>query len=182
MLSVLRDAGFASKNIKVLTNKQATKQAFIDAIDWLKSVENAGSKIVVYIVCHGLAESICLYDTAVTHRWVRDLLSFKSHKQLVILDSCHSGGAVEPAEDGVTWAAPYRLLMSSASIELSTYTTAKYTRWSEAFILDGIKRGLADANEDGKVSMEEAFDYAKHHALSGGLISDNYGSDFFLGE
>ena len=53
MVSILRKAGWSKKNIKLLTNRQATKQATIDNINWLKGVENEDSTVVIYFACHG---------------------------------------------------------------------------------------------------------------------------------
>lgn len=175
MVSILRDAGWSRKNIKLLTNRQATKQAVLDNIDWLKSVEDEDSTVVVFFACHGNATGVKVWDAMLSHRAIRDYLSsLRSQKQLVVVATCQSGGAVEPGFDGITLGEPHRIVVASCGERVVDPCTHRYTRWAERFLLNGMKRGKADVNGDGLVSIQEAHEYG------GGKMSDNYGQEFFL--
>ena len=175
MASILKNAGWDRKNIKLLTNRQATHQAVLDAVDWLKTIESEGSTIVVMFACHGASTGVRLWDMMLPHRYIKDYLSaLKSQKQLVIIATCQSGGAVIEGFDGITLAEENRIVITSCSEGTVDPCTARYTRWAEAFLLQGIKEGKADANGDGRVSIQEAFKYA------GSRMLDNYGQEFYL--
>ena len=175
LVSILKNAGWKMKNIKLLTNRQATNQAISDAIAWLKSIENENSTIVIMFACHGNATGVKLWDLVLSHKRIKnDLLNLKSKKQLVIIATCHSGGAVYEGSDGISLAQINRIVISSCAEETVDPCTHHYTRWAEAFLLRGIKESKADANKDGKVSIQEAFEYA------GSRMSDLYGQEFYF--
>lgn len=176
MVSILRKHGWARKNIQVLKNRQATMQKTVGALNWLLSVENENSTVVVMFACHGTPVGVNLWDAGLFHGQIKEYLSkLKSQKQLVIITTCHSGGAIVPGFDGVTLEAPNRVVVTSCSEKGVDPCTAHYTRWAEAFLLEGIKKAKADFNNDGRVSIQEAKMYAKL-----GMMSDGYGEDFFL--
>ena len=175
LASILKNDGWSMKNIELLTNRQATSQAVSDAIAWLKSVEDEDSTVVIMFACHGNASAVKLWDVLLSHECIKDYLSdLKSRKQLVIIATCHSGGAVYEGMDGISLAQTNRIVISSCSEGTVDPCTHRYTRWAEAFLLEGIKEGKADTNGDGKVSIQEAFKYA------GSRMSDLYGEEFYF--
>jgi hypothetical protein len=178
---MLMDAGFASKNIKVLLNKQSTLQACDNALAWLSQAP-ADSEIVFAIFGHGGPCGCAVYGGALTHTAIRDLLApSQSQKQLIIVDTCGSAGAIIPGIDGATLCAPNRIVATAGSVEEeSSIPTAKYTEWVEAFLINDIIHGGADLNGDGKVSIQEAYKQEQTYLMWHGLMCDNYGQEFFL--
>lgn len=175
LVSILKDSGYRMKNIKLLTNRQATWENLLKAVDWLKSVEDENSTVIIMFACHGSATGVKLWDVMLPHRYIKEYLStLKSQKQLVIIATCQSGGAVIEGIDGISLAQEHRIVISSCAEWTVDPCTHRYTRWAEAFLLRGIKERLADNNGDGKVSIQDAFEYA------GSRMSDNYGHEFFL--
>lgn len=170
---VLKDNGFSPKNIRIDT--RATQGNLIEAIDWLKGVEDSHSEVVVAFFGHGSATAIGLRLRSVLHSEVRDLLScLESQKQLVIIDTCGSAGAILEGRDGVTLSAPNRIVLTSTEHELeSSVFTGHLTDWTWAVLVWSLKEGKADFNGDGRVSIQEA------GSVKGG-ISDGYGQEFFL--
>jgi hypothetical protein len=168
---VLRDNGFAQKNIFIDT--RATQDDLLEAIDWLKTVE--ASEIVVGIFGHGGGTGIVLKDSWISHYELKGLLSgLESEKQLIIIDTCGSGGAIIGGMDGISLNATNRIVLTSTSFESeSSVFSGHLTDWTRAVLAWGLKEGNADFNGDGKVSIEEAGSVK-------GLISDGYEGEFFL--
>lgn len=82
--------------------------------------------------------------------------TFDSTRILFYFDSCYAGGMTDLVGSG-------RLICmackeSQVSYEVSTYENGQFTYY---FVDQGILAGKADANNDGFVTCEEAFDYAK---------------------
>lgn len=172
--SILKDNAFMQRNIKMLLNSRATKQDIIDGLNWLRSVETPSSEVIVAFFGHGGSTGILLSDSVITHKEIKGLAPIQSLKQLIIIDTCASGGAIIEGIDGITLSAPNRIVLTSVSGEVGTSTYSGHlTDWCRGVLLKGIKEGMADWNNDGKVSIQEA-------ARFQGGISDNYGQEFFL--
>lgn len=169
---VLTDNGFSQKNIKFLNGNKATKTNIIEAVNLLNEVE---SEIVVAFFGHGSATHVMLKGLAISHIEIRDLLSnLQSQKQLIIIDTCGSAGAILAGKDGVTLNATNRIVLTSTVSEKeSSIFSWHLTNWCHAVLRWGLLEGNADFNGDGKVSIQEAA------TLKGG-ISDGYGQEFFL--
>lgn len=139
-VDILRDAGFSNKNIKLITSNKATRQTVFGALDWLMSVETSDSEIVLGFFGHGGAVGFALADGAITHAEIRDLAPVVSQKQLIIIDSCGSGGAIIEGMDGVTLSAPNRIVITSVTSESgSSVVNGRYPDWTISFLLKGIK-------------------------------------------
>lgn len=112
---LLQTYRFPERNIKVLTNKQATKHAVIEQLRWLARIAGPEDAVIFYFSGHGsrvpdtsgdeadgLDETIMPYDAtdqADSHiiddeidLWLRTV---SSRKITVIFDSCHSGTATK---------------------------------------------------------------------------------------
>ena len=163
---VLKDNGFSQKNI--ILDTRASYRDLIDGFGWLDSVEDSGSEVVVGFFGHGSGTHVALKDVALNHSTILQLLSnLESQKQLVIIDTCGSGGAIIPGIDGVSLNQTGRVVLTSTSSEKeSSVFTGHLTDWCRAVL----KYGLLEGNVD---SVEEA------GALKGG-ISDGYEGEFIL--
>jgi hypothetical protein len=183
MKRILQNAGWGNKNIKMKTNRQATFQNFLNMLNWLEDEEDADSTVVIMFACHGASTGVRLWDQMMPHRYIRDYLAhLKSQKQLIIISTCQSGGALVEGFDGITLCKPNRIVVTSCDERAVDPVTAKYTRWSEAFLYHALKECEADANCDGRVSIQEAAAYT--HLVSpyfpGTRIDDQYGQEFYL--
>jgi len=115
--------GFTSDQIHVLTDRQATRQGILSAInDQLINGLRQGDKVVFYYSGHGaqipdttgdeednLDEALIAYDATVDHsNWVIDdeindlfkLINNEGGEVLAVIDSCHSGTILRGRMDG----------------------------------------------------------------------------------
>jgi len=170
---VLIDNGFRQKDIIFLN--RVSREDVVDAVNLLKDKEGAGDTVVVAFFGHGGATGVCLYKSSISHAEIGNLLSeLDSGKQLVIIDTCGSGGAIIGGYDGITLNATNRIVLTSTKAENeSSVFTGHLTDWSRVVFEWGFKKGNADFNGDGFVSVQEA------GSVKGG-ISDGYGEEFFL--
>jgi hypothetical protein len=175
---ILTKAGFPSKNIKMLLNRQATLQNVANALDWLRTVEAPDSKVVVGFFSHGGWGSVLVYQGNITHATILSLLPVQSQRQLVMVDTCGSAGAILPGMDGVTLCAPGRIVFTSTALEIeSTVYSGKYSDWLRIVWMMGYQDGAADLNGDGRVSMRELATWTQK-----GLVCNQCADEFFLDE
>ena len=164
---VLVDNGYRQKDIIFLNNNKATKENVIEEINSLSG------EVVVAFFGHGGATGIGLHKSWLSHTELRNLLSnLDSEKQLIIIDTCGSGGAIIEGYDGVVLNKTNRIVLTSTVFENeSSVFTGHLTDWSRAVFEWGFEN--ADFNGDGVVSVEEA------GSVKGGM-SDGYEGEFFL--
>jgi len=170
MKDVLREYDWSNKEITLLFNSKATKENIIEAVNKVKDVD----EVVVAFFGHGSWNYVALHGPGIWHYEIRDLLlELNSEKQLVIIDTCKSWGAITPGRDGVTLSATNRIVLTSTVSENeSSIYSWHLTVWCRSVLKWGLLEGKADFNGDGAVSIEEA------GSLKG--ISDGYEGEFFL--
>jgi len=169
MASILKDDGWSRKNMMILTNRQVKKQKVLEGISWLKEMDNEDATILFMNVTHGSACSVRWWDFRPSHRMLKEYLSgFQSKRQLVIIATCQSGGAVEPGFDGITLGEPNRIVVASCGEPGVDPCTHRYTRWAERFLIEGLR--------EWRMSIQQA--YQEY----GGRMLDNYGQPFYLGD
>lgn len=178
--------GYPSENIVLLLNSEATKNAVINALEWLRDQEVQKDGVVIFFSTHGSVDSLHLYDAFLGASELSDILSgFDSHNLLVVVLACYSGSFIEIAD-----ANEYSIVISATRADEVGYDVIPWenTIFGEYFIDRGISQGLADANTDGVVSVQEAYNYAKENCENppGALTStypqmmDRYEEDYFL--
>ncbi len=171
--------GWSSNHIQLLIDGQAKKASILAAIDWMKTNEDSGDEVVFFYSGHGSAsrrnvdndperkdECIIPWEIESSYYiWDGDLTeefsTFESSRILFYFDSCYSGGMTDLAGDG-------RLICmackeNQVSWEMSAYENGQFTYY---FVDQGMLAGEADANNDGLVTCEEAFDYANANCQS----------------
>jgi hypothetical protein len=197
--------GFPSSNFLVLNDAQATKAAIRNAIvGWLNDRAIANTTVVIFFSGHGSSdgvhEYIAPYDldcnpcgaTPETTSWdlttaIRDdelagwLNQLESQREVLILDSCFSGGMATAANDLARGleahpndqrasqaggqllarvAASGRLvLMASAANQGSWESDALENGVFTYYLVQALLASNADTNLNGRVSVEEAFAY-----------------------
>lgn len=106
-------AGYLPRNVKVLLDSQATKQAILDGLAWLASNAVGDAVAVVYFSGHGgrfegganHGNYLIPYDTQLSdiknsaissEEFTIALRAITADQLVVLLDACHSGGTGEP--------------------------------------------------------------------------------------
>ncbi len=156
----------------------------------------------------GMDEGIVSYDWLPLTDWLLayEFSTFESQKFALIFDSCNSGGMFdswldeygnpipdpEPGAIPVDLQAPGRVICSASKADQVAldWPSRGNTLFGYYFIDQGILRGKADGSlagkKDGKVSMEEALDYAaprvEQAAAGAGYVSQPQIYDGFAGE
>lgn len=173
MTQILKRHGFRTGNIKSLINKKATMSNLQEAFQWVDLQEDEQSTVVFLFSGHGNASSIVLGDGFYLGKYVLNnmLAEFESDKQLVCIQACYSGDFIVPlgAED--------RIVISSSKPGSISVPGKKFSVWGTYFLHYGFIKELADLNHDGRISIEEAKEYAGL-----GVMIDNYEGDMFLEE
>ena len=148
---------WASTNITVYTDKQATKLTIQNALQTLAAASSAGDIVVYAHSSHGGSSGgtpggsntfICTYDANYTAAELgSDLTAFNSEARIiVILDACYSGGMYRRALDAAPPAWPF------AEEAMSSYRMAKAAQMK--------KQGIAVPKELGNnIAFMTACDY-----------------------
>lgn len=158
------------QNIKLLTNRAATKSAILQALTLFKKA-TPQDRVVFYFSGHGLQGGLLPYDVSatdpasiLTHREVK--AGFKasaSSTKLCIADACLSGSMTARQ----AWQRPVSATMASSNVVLmlSSRSTQSSVESGKArggvftfFMLEGL-RGGADSNRDKTVTIKELYAY-----------------------
>ncbi len=170
MARILRQNGFSNGNIKLLKNSDATWQNVRDAIWWLIAKSNEQSEVVLFFSGHSGIDFLVLWDYGLGASELNGYLSpLTSTKILICIQGCYSGSFID------NLSAPNRVIITSATDYNVSVDSGRLSLWGTLFLDYGISKGRADLNGDGKVSMQEAYDYSNL-----GWMSDQYGQDFYL--
>jgi hypothetical protein len=164
--------GFPTGNINYLKDSQCTDANIKAGIDWLKLNATTTSTAVWYNSGHGSRSTSCMDGDGVkndcsivpfdfTRIWDADLASrfngLTSVKVWLASDTCYAGGLLVAG----TTKAGRVCTMACKSTELSyESSTVKHGFFTYLAVHKGMLGGLADANADGVVTVEEAFNYA----------------------
>jgi hypothetical protein len=186
MYSILIAQGYPKANITVLyadgvakdasmpVNYSATTANLSTVFTSLAGKTGAGSPVYIMSNDHGTQlpgghTGLCLWNYQVMSDtdFAAQVDKIKTYKKMVIqMKQCFSGGFVAPLTK------PNRIVMSSCSPTQvswsnSTATYGEFTFWYFSAFLghkpDGSGAVNADANGDGKISVLEAYNFARSH-------------------
>ena len=167
--------GMESENIDILLDPNA--ETFRTAIKKLRSHSEDKAQLIFYYSGHADESGLRLGNETIPLSEIREFLNDPSAQvRLAILDSCESGAAsrlkggtmrpgvdirfsFDPAVMGAV------LITSSAAEEASIERDDLGGSIFTHFFVSGL-RGGADVNQDGQVSLEEAFRYSYDHTLA----------------
>jgi hypothetical protein len=195
LYNYLRGLGWRSDHMILVTDLNATASHIIDAIRWLASKTTSGSTVVFHYAGHEnwrhsssesdgrdiaiwAADNRMIYE----HTLGAELGRVNAYRMWIDFATCRAAGFDEPG-----MVKPGRVLtFSSPKKELSYEDPSlHHSVFGWFLIVQAIASKHADANGDGKVSVEEAFGYAKNRVTnytSGRqhpVIIDKAGSFFF---
>jgi hypothetical protein len=161
----LLNAGWADDHIKVLTDGGATAGAIKAGLQWLVERSSPTSLSVFHYSGHvkqvGSTEYLWPHDNA----FIADTELAASIRQLkgqawIDISGCEAAGF----DEGIS--APNRLFTASSRANEKSYEIPD--RAQSVFTLLQIEQaminGMGDANRDGRVSVQEAFEYAAARA------------------
>ncbi|MBN2715430.1 MAG: caspase family protein, partial [Deltaproteobacteria bacterium] len=133
--------------------------------------------LLIYYSGHARSDALELGDTEVAFRDLRHFLErSKMQVRLAFVDSCHSGQliAAKGAKKGLTYridvndeisSAGYAIITSSARNELSQESRELRGAFFTHHLASAL-RGNGDSSKDGKVTLQEAYEYAYQKTLS----------------
>jgi len=166
MNSILKDAGFTTKNIYFKTNNKVTMAEWFNAFDWLLSVEDENSTVVIFYSGHGGPNVLGSTDFGMPEDTLASVLSgLDSKKQAVLIRQCGADSLIDALE------APDRIIITT---EGTGYRRGSI--WGHYFLKEALKEGKGDINGDGKISLEEAYWHFRWECT----MSDNYEGEFLL--
>jgi hypothetical protein len=165
--------GWRSDHILFLTDTDATASRVVEAIRWLASKTDRSSTVVFHYAGHekpyrtdvdgdGETRDVALWlsdNRLIVDARLGDELGRVRAKQMWLhFAVCRAGGFDDPVTGG-----PGRIVTySSPDSELSYEDRdLRHSVFGYYTIVEGLSEGLADANRDGKVTVEEAFRYAR---------------------
>ncbi|MGI0494830.1 caspase, EACC1-associated type [Alkalinema pantanalense CENA528] len=184
--AVLRDADRGNfDDVQVLVNPGLEEMQ--SAIEVLFADRSAEDLVLLYFSGHGLTDAVGKFFFAtpttrkqngllmrssaiaagLVHEFMQDCLS---ERQVVILDCCHSGafGAGLTARDGGDINFQLQLggrgrvvLTASAAIDYSFERSGEELAIYTRYLVEGLRTGAADRDEDGWVSVDELHEYVK---------------------
>ncbi len=177
--------GFADADVTVLTNPP--RQEMADAIYTLFAHRQKDDLVLLYFSGHGILDEAneFYFSTRITRKVQGKLLpttavpaqdirgwmeQSKSQRKVIILDSCFSGAFAKgvKAKDGGT-VNPEQFLGGKGTAILTAATSTQYALTQDGFdlsiythyLVEGIRTGGADRDNDGMISVEELHTYAR---------------------
>lgn len=176
---------FAAADVTVLTNPP--RQEMTDAIYTLFANRQKDDLVLLYFSGHGILDEAnefyfstritrkvqgkLLPTTAVSAHDIRGWMEqSRSQRKVIVLDSCFSGAFAKgvKAKDGGS-VNPERFLGGQGIAIMTASTSTQYALTQDGFdlsiythyLVEGIRTGGADRDNDGMISVEELHAYAK---------------------
>ncbi|MEM3896750.1 MAG: caspase family protein, partial [Archaeoglobaceae archaeon] len=185
--------GFLEENVHLLINSNANYSAIESAVNAVKQKANEGDEVVFFfsgygargkandgdkeaideaIVSHDGKNLVYIWDGELRD-WFRD---FKTTRIVFIFDSCLAGGMTDLKADG-------RIIVmatteNGVAYEFSDLENGQLTYY---FVDEGMLQRMADTTpNDGNVTVEEAFDYAKANCIYQSPTISDFTNDLLL--
>ena len=176
---ILRElGGFAAEDVQVLTNATATDvRRSLAAIGKRVEMSRGDSVLFVFYSGHGDAESLHLKGTRLTTRELRELVDSSSATvRVLVVDACRSGGFTrrKGGRPGPAFAIDFEDRLRSKGVAiLSSSTDGEDSQESDRLrasffthYFASALRGAADDDNDGRISLAEAFGYASQRTIA----------------
>lgn len=173
----LLDLGWRSDHVLLLTDELATRETIVEAIAWLGRKTTGDSVAVFWYSGHskkwydqdhdgdGEVTDEGLWphdgDFIVDSEFVRLMDAVRPRQLWVNVMACEAAGLFDPgmARDG-------RLLSYSSTEQQKSYEDPSigHSVWGWNLVVQGLRRGYADASADGDVTVQEAVRFAAPRA------------------
>jgi len=186
--------GFSAGNVHELTDTAATKTAIHNAINTIKGMANSGDEVVFFFSGHGakgkandgdtnnVDQAIVVQENGqFAYIWDGELVQwfngFPTNRIIFVFDSCLAGGMA------VLNTPPGRVVCMGSTINSMSLEGAQWGgghgQFTYYFAEEGMQMAKADVRaHDSKVTVEEAFDYAKANCKSQTpTIADGFTND-----
>jgi len=176
---ILRElGGFAAEDVQVLTNATATDvRRSLAAIGARVEQTGGDSVLFVFYSGHGDAESLHLKGTRLATRELRALVDGSTATvRVLVVDACRSGGFTrrKGGRPGPAFAIDFEDRLRSKGVAiLSSSTDGEDSQESDRLrasvfthYLASALRGAADEDNDGRISLAEAFGYASQRTIA----------------
>ena len=197
---LLSKYGFSAENIQLLTNSECTRTAVYNAVNALKPQLTPQDELVFFYSGHGAKgkaadgdssnndQSIVVWNGTTdadgfAFIWDGELKAlfndFPTNRIVFIFDSCASGGMSVLAKSG-------RIVNMACSASGYSYESSTWGgghgQFTYYFAIQGMLYANADTKlKDERVTVEEAFDYAKRYCtLQKPVIADGFSNDLLM--
>jgi hypothetical protein len=179
MYNILRNAGYPAANIYVLyadgvardgsmpVNGEANVANISNVFTQLSGKMKSGDTLYIMTNDHGSPNALCLWNhtTISAAAFAAEVNKIANYDKMIVqMEQCYSGSFVQPL------AGPRRIIMSACAVNEVSYARIslqynEFTFWYFAALTgakpDGSGPVNADANGNGKVSIIEAFNFAR---------------------
>ncbi len=152
-------------------NKSANYEYFNNTFNYLAQIMDSKDSLFIYTTNHGSEDGLCLYYYQIVspEHFAEVLNPIQYHKMIIVMEQCNSGIFIHALSG------PNRVIMTAASATESSWscdTEGSYDEFVYHFMTavnmktpGGAVITWHDVNNDGYISMREAFNY--------GLIMDS---------
>lgn len=183
-LQSVSGGNLAKDNIRQLTNESATAGQIFSALDWLIADSKEGDKVIIYFSGHGDVETktirqrgyLLTHDTPANNYRVgaiglddiNDVVATLSERNkaevILVTDACHSGQLAGKEINGTQATAAAMMNQFSNEVKIMSCQPDELSQEGEQWgggrglfsyhLVEGLT-GLADRNEDEKVTLRE---------------------------
>lgn len=178
---LLNKYDWAKNQITLLINGEATKTAILEAIDDVTKKAKENDEVIFFYSGHGgnsnqdidydeEKRDECIvpwedsFDSLIWDGELKEAFEDCLSKRIMFyFDCCYSGGMTDLAGEGRLICMACR--ENQLSVETSPWEIWENGQFTYYFVEEGMSTDKADVNNDGMVTFEEAFDYAKANCL-----------------
>jgi len=162
---LIKEFGYKPQNVVLLDQKQATFTNFKRVVNSLKEKVTPNDILFVVMSAHGQPNIIHIYESAWYGDIAETLKDIKAERLVVDIDACYSGSAIKFFRNT---SFNTRLLLYTSSNE-STGTAGI----TGSMLMDLTERDK-DFNEDGFVSLHEAYTSEYEWGIMAGYLPQEY--------
>ncbi|MFX1355503.1 MAG: caspase domain-containing protein, partial [Promethearchaeota archaeon] len=195
LAEVLRDPAIGGFEVTPLVNE--TQRIVLEAIAHLYQRRKRGDLLLLYYSGHGIkddhgdlylavkdTETDIVSATAIDAAFVRNRIDKSgSQRKVVVLDCCHSGafadgfkaalGSSVGMKDVLAGSGYGRVILTASNAFEYAWEGGELLGEAETsvfthFLVKGLRTGAADLHEDGKIDLDELYDYAHGKVLDSG--------------
>jgi uncharacterized caspase-like protein len=153
-----------ASNIRLLTNRQATKDNIIAAADSLFSKANPEDIVIFFFSGHGNPGKFQAHDKALPFTALEKVFKkTKAQRKIIFADACYAGtfrkSPQSPAASANTDAGKNVLLFLSSRSNQASEESKKIKNGAFTYFLIAGLKGGADANKDRYITAKELFTF-----------------------